>query len=88
MLAITKSLKCMATPESMELHPLEIELRHRILQDCYSTAYPWKPEKWAAYLQSGPLKFKKEGRLSFYIHINLGTECLLRQVAVDALGVL
>ena len=59
----------MATTENVELHPLEIELRHRILQDCYSTAYPWKPEKWAAYLQSGPLKFKKEGRLSFYIHI-------------------
>lgn len=53
----------------MELHPFEIELRNRIQQDCYSTAYPWKPEKWAEYVQPGRLKFKKGGKLSFYIHI-------------------
>lgn len=51
------------------LHPLEIELRHRIRQCCYSTAYPWKPEDWSHYVQSGQLKFKKNGTLSFYIHI-------------------
>lgn len=50
-------------------HPLEIELRHRISQDCYSTAYPWKPEDWASYNASGSLKFKRNGKLSFYIHI-------------------
>lgn len=51
------------------LHPLEKELRHRISQDCYSTAYPWKPEDWAAYIVPGPLRFKRGGKLSFYIHI-------------------
>lgn len=51
------------------LHPLEIELRHRIHQDCYTTAYPWKPEDWAQYAQPGELLFKRNGRLSFYIHI-------------------
>lgn len=51
------------------LHPLEIELRHRIGQDCYSTAYPWKPEDWAQYATPGTLKFKRGGKLSFYIHI-------------------
>lgn len=51
------------------LHPLEIELRHRIRQDCYSTAYPWKPEDWSAYTTPGPLKFKRGGKISFYIHI-------------------
>ncbi len=53
----------------MELHPLEIELQNRILQDCYSTAYPWKPEKWAEYIQSGALRYRKGGKISFYIHI-------------------
>lgn len=53
----------------MELHPLEIELQNRIIQDCYSTAYPWKPEQWAGYIQPGTLKFKKGGTISFYIHI-------------------
>lgn len=53
----------------MELHPLEIELQNRIIQDCYSTAYPWKPEQWAGYIQPGVLKFKKGGQISFYIHI-------------------
>lgn len=51
------------------LHPLEIELRHRIRQDCYSTAYPWRAEEWNPYVHSGQLKFKKNGTLSFYIHI-------------------
>lgn len=51
------------------LNPLEIELRHRIRQDCYSTAYPWKPEDWAQYNISGALKFSKGGKISFYIHI-------------------
>lgn len=51
------------------LHPLEIELRHRIRQDCYSTAYPWKSEDWAQYTRPGALTFKRNGRLSFYIHI-------------------
>lgn len=50
-------------------HPLEIELRHRISQDCWSTAYPWKPEDWAQYLRPGNLEFRKGGRMSFYIHI-------------------
>lgn len=53
----------------MELHPLEIILQNRIQEDCYSTAYPWKPEKWVPYIQSGALKYKKGGILSFYIHI-------------------
>lgn len=53
----------------MELHPLEIELQNRIKQDRYSTAYPWKPEQWARYIQPGALKFKKGGKISFYIHI-------------------
>lgn len=53
----------------MELHPLEIDLRNRILQDCYSTAYPWTPGKWAQYIRPGALKFKNGGRLSLYIHI-------------------
>lgn len=53
----------------MELHPLEIELQNRIKQDRYSTAYPWKPEQWARYIQPGALKFKKRGKISFYIHI-------------------
>lgn len=51
------------------LHPIEIELRDRVRKDCYSTAYPWKPEDWAQYTQTGVLKFKKNGRVSFYIHI-------------------
>lgn len=51
------------------LHPLEIELRHRISQDWYSTAYPWKPNEWAQYTASGFLKFKRDGKMSFYIHI-------------------
>lgn len=51
------------------LHPLEIELRHRIRQDCYTTAYPWKPEDWAKSTQPSGLKFKKNGKISFYIHI-------------------
>lgn len=51
------------------LHPLEIELRHRIRQDCYSTAYPWDPKEWSAFLQPGQLKFSKDDTLSFYIHI-------------------
>lgn len=53
----------------MELHPLEVNLRNRILQDCYSTAYPWTPGKWAQYIRPGALKFKNGGRLSLYIHI-------------------
>lgn len=53
----------------MELHPLEVNLRNRILQDCYSTAYPWNPGKWAQYIRPGALKFKNGGRLSLYIHI-------------------
>lgn len=53
----------------MELHPLEIELQNRIIQDCYSTAYPWKPEQWAGYIRPGALKFKKGDKISFYIHI-------------------
>lgn len=51
------------------LHPLEIELRHRISRDCYSTAYPWRPEDWASYAKPGPLRFKRGGKISFYIHI-------------------
>ena len=51
------------------LHPLEIELRHRISQDCYSTAYPWKSEEWASYATSGALKFRSGGKVSFYIHV-------------------
>lgn len=50
-------------------HPLETELRRRIGEDRYSTAYPWKPEDWAQYRQPGRLKFRKNGRVSFYIHI-------------------
>lgn len=50
-------------------HPLETELRRRIGEDHYSTAYPWKPEDWAQYRQPGRLKFRKNGRVSFYIHI-------------------
>lgn len=50
-------------------HPLETELRRRIGQDRYSTAYPWKPEDWAQYRQAGRLKFRKDCRVSFYIHI-------------------
>lgn len=51
------------------LHPLEIELRHRTHLDCYTTAYPWKPDDWVQYSRQGSLTFKKNGRLSFYIHI-------------------
>ncbi len=51
------------------LHPLEIELRHRIGQDCYSTAYPWRPDDWSRYSVPGPLKFKRGGKMSFYIHV-------------------
>lgn len=51
------------------LHPFEIELRDRIRKACYSTAYPWKSEDWAQYAQPGGLKFKKNGKISFYIHI-------------------
>lgn len=50
-------------------HSLDIELRNRIRQDCYSTAYPWNPEDWSCYLRPGRLKFKKNSKLSFYIHI-------------------
>lgn len=50
-------------------HPLETELRRRIGRDCYSTAYPWKPDDWAQYRRPGRLKFSKDGRVSFYIHI-------------------
>ncbi len=50
-------------------HPLETELRRRIGENRYSTAYPWKPEDWAQYRQPGRLKFRKDGRVSFYIHI-------------------
>ncbi len=50
-------------------HPLETELRRRIGQDRYSTAYPWKPDDWAQYRRPGRLKFSKDGRVSFYIHI-------------------
>lgn len=50
-------------------HSLDIELRNRTRQDCYSTAYPWSPEEWRCYLRPGRLKFKKNSKLSFYIHI-------------------
>lgn len=50
-------------------NPLKIELRRRIEQDAYSTAYPWRQQDWAQFLNPGPLKFKKYGRISFYIHI-------------------
>lgn len=53
----------------MHNNPLEIELYHRLRQDCYSTAYPWKPEDWSPYIKPGKLKFKNNGTLSFYIHI-------------------
>ena len=49
--------------------PLEMELRRRISQDCYSTAYPWRPEEWAPYTKPGPLRFRRGGKISFYIHI-------------------
>ncbi len=51
------------------LDSLDSELKRRIRQDCYSTAFPWKPEDWAQYKQPGGLSFKPNGRLSFYIHI-------------------
>lgn len=51
------------------LHPLETELRYRIKQDRYTTAYPWRPEYWAEYVRSGALTFKQNGQMSFYIHI-------------------
>lgn len=50
-------------------HPLEMELRRRISQDCYTTAYPWRPEEWAPYTKLGPLRFRRGGKISFYIHI-------------------
>lgn len=51
------------------LHPLEIELRDRECRDCFSTAYPWNPDDWMQYIKPGALKFKKNSRVSFYIHI-------------------
>lgn len=53
----------------MMSHPLEVELQHHIHKDCYSTAYPWNPEDWAAYANPGLLGFKRGGKVSFYIHI-------------------
>lgn len=50
-------------------NPLDIELGHRIKQDSYSTAYPWRPQDWAQYLHPGRLEFQKDDRISFYIHI-------------------
>lgn len=73
-------------------NPLDIELGHRIKQDSYSTAYPWRPQDWAQYLHPGRLKFKKDGRISFYIHIpfckNLCkfceyTRCLLPEESIQ-----
>lgn len=50
-------------------NPLDIELGHRIKQDSYSTAYPWRSQDWAQYLHPGRLEFQKDDRISFYIHI-------------------
>lgn len=50
-------------------HPLEIELDHRIALDCFATAYSWEPGDRSEFARQGQLSFKRNGRLSFYIHI-------------------